>query len=102
MNAAAQTVSISRGQSREPRAITRARERYGLELTLADLDAISVDVARGRTMRLASQPDGATRHAVLVRERALIAVISVDGRVVTFIPREKPLSGGRPYQGGRP
>jgi len=73
----------------EPHAITRARERYGLELTHRDLSRIAADVASGRTLHLSTQADGAQRHATLVRETALIAVVSPEGRVITILPKER-------------
>lgn len=74
---------------REPHAITRARQRYGLDLTLADLDAISAKVANGLSLCLARLPEGASRHAVLCGDRALIVVMSVDGYPITILPRER-------------
>lgn len=51
---------------------------------------------------MASQADGTTRHAVLIQGIAIIVAISRDGRVVAVLPREKPLSGARPFGTRRP
>lgn len=71
----------------EPHAITRARERYGLELTIDDLNRIAADIAAGKTMKLGSQPDGSMRHAVLCGDRALIVVSKHV--VLTVLPKER-------------
>lgn len=71
----------------EPHAITRARERYGLEITTADLDRMSADIAVGRAMKLGSRPDGACNYAVMCGDRALIVVAKLI--VLTVLPRER-------------
>ncbi|MBX3502814.1 MAG: hypothetical protein KF889_25495 [Alphaproteobacteria bacterium] len=73
----------------EPHAITRARQRYGLELTGADLDRITADVAAGKSLHLSTQPDSSQRHAVLVGKTALIAVVAPGGHVITVLPRKR-------------
>jgi hypothetical protein len=72
---------------REPHAITRARERYGLELTHLDLQRLERDCAEGRSLVLGRWHDGTGKHAVLHDERALIVVIGPDGRAKTVLPR---------------
>lgn len=70
----------------EPHAITRARQRYGIEMTVRDLSRIAADVANGLTLHLSTQHDGCQRHA------ALIAVVSPEGKIITILPKE---NGGR-------
>lgn len=74
--------------AREPHAILRARQRYGIELTVADLKTIEADCSKGLSMIMGRWGDGYARHAVLHKETALIVVIGSDGRVVTILPRE--------------
>lgn len=72
----------------EPHAITRARERYGVDLTPADLDSIGLQVAKGSSVRLATLEGGRSRHLVLCAGKALIAVVADDGYPITVLPRD--------------
>ena len=75
-------------------AIQRAKERYGIDLTWADLDAIvqRCKAGEGYTDR---RPDGSHFHSIIFGERVLWVVyrrpspMSPDGVVVTVMPPEK-------------
>ncbi len=78
----------------EPHAITRARECYGIELTLADVRAIELQCAAGKTLVTARNPD-ATNHALLFKDVALIAVVGADGKLRTFVPPRRDRDPGK-------
>jgi len=61
-----------------PHAALRARERYGIELTLADLQAMSLRCLKGEGL-LKRDPDGASHHTLIVGERVLWVVYRPPG-----------------------
>ena len=74
--------------TREPHAITRARERYGIELTEGDLRTIARMAEAGETVVLSKQPTGHGIHLVQLEGRpAFEAAISADGWVTTVFPK---------------
>lgn len=63
----------------------RAHERYGLHLTAEDIEALQSDIGAGRAVRLAN---GGRRAEWLLGVRGIAAkVATVDGVIVTFLPR---------------
>ena len=80
----------------EPHAITRARQRYGLELTQADLDRIRADIAAGRSILTRRDHHRGEVHIVMVNGVGLLAVVDCDNSFVrTVLPpgRYRPASG---------
>lgn len=68
----------------EPHAITRARERYGIDLTFHDMKEMAARCAKGEGL-METHPDGTQQHALVVGERVLWAVFK-HGWVVTVMP----------------
>lgn len=67
-------------------AIERAWERYGLDLTLADLDTIAADCASGRAPLIRRGPHGDVH---LAKYRGVVMILCCRGGVVvTFLPPE--------------
>lgn len=74
-------------------AMQRAKERYGIDLSWADLHDIAqrCKAGEGFTDR---KPDGSNYHVIILRERVLWAVyrrpsaFDPDGVVVTIMPPE--------------
>src|SRR5690606_6547265 len=65
-------------------AIERAWERYGVDLTPADLDAIAADCTEGRSVLL-RHDEHADVH--MVRYAGVVMVVAMRGGViVTFLP----------------
>lgn len=70
-----------------PHAITRAKERYGLELAEADLAAIAKDIRAGKGMLIGRQSDGSEVHALIVQGKlARVVVNRTRESVITFLP----------------
>lgn len=72
----------------EPHAITRARERYGIELTVADLTSIERRVKAGEGVLVRDhEQENSRRWLVKVGAVTVIACIARhDARVVTILP----------------
>lgn len=69
-------------------ATTRARERYGLELTDQDLKALALQVENGKTVLLGK--DGAERHLASLNGQALIVLGKRHGHrfaIITVLPK---------------
>lgn len=71
--------------SEEPHAITRARERFGVELTTADLKEMKLMTKDGRAVLVRGQPDGIGQQWLLrIKGVAMIAVVArASGGVLT-------------------
>lgn len=69
-------------------AIERARQRYGLQLTTADVRAIEAACASARSVVVERFKNGAVKHLLLVRQVAVFAVIGPCGRCFTILPRD--------------
>lgn len=75
-------------------AVQRAKERYGIELSWTDLDAIVQRCKAGEGF-CDSRADGSHFHTIIFQERVLWVVyrrpspMSPDGVVVTIMPPEK-------------
>ena len=67
-----------------PHAIIRARQRYGLELTLADLDAIRANIAAGQSILCRRDRRGEV-HIVKLGEICLLAVVDHDNAHVRTV-----------------
>lgn len=71
----------------EPHAITRARERFGLNLTIDDLRQIVAKIVCKLSKLQARLPGGCERHAVHHRDVILPVVFDPErGLVVTILP----------------
>lgn len=93
------------GEPRQPHAITRALERYGLKLVKDDLRKIALECADGRG-RLAYLKGGIERHAMIYNHKAIVVLYKPflgpsnlasahrgAGTVITVLPREAALAG---------
>lgn len=71
--------------SEEPHAITRARERFGIELTKIDLREMRQMTRDGRAVLVRDQADGIGRQWLLrIKGVAMIAVLArLSGAVLT-------------------
>lgn len=67
-------------------AIERARERYGLELSSADLVGFSRDIRAGKSVFL-GRDGGSERHLVDHAGVPLVVVMSPSGWILTVLPR---------------
>lgn len=74
--------------NKEPHAITRARERFGIELTKADIVEIGRMVADGRAILVRDHGKECSRQwLVRIRDCAMIACVSrIVGTVLTILP----------------
>lgn len=80
----------------EPHAIRRARERYGIEVTLLDLHMMQQVVAAGGSLLMKYNPkQNSKTYLVLCPSLAMAVVVVVgeEGRIVTILPKQKPLTG---------
>jgi hypothetical protein len=76
-----------------PHCALRARQRYGIELSLADVGALARR-CRGGEGRMETQPDGVSFHGLIHGERMLWVVYRSpaagsphrDGTVITIMP----------------
>jgi hypothetical protein len=67
-------------------AIARAKERFGLDLTEADMAAIRADIAAGRALLLEKASGRRlARYAVTVRGVAMCVRPSDNGQIVTVM-----------------
>ena len=76
---------------RSAHAITRAAERYGLDLTVADLEALETEMSAGQLMILRRNNVGEIHGEVVAvaRVQGQLCVIAFDpscGRVKSFLP----------------
>jgi len=83
----------------EPHAILRARERYGIELTISDLLQIGAKIRTGLSV-LTRRRGCSEVHLVMHGGTALLAVYKPDERVIaTVLPpgrsRPSPKGGNR-------
>jgi hypothetical protein len=77
----------------DPHAITRAAERYGLALTIADLDAVMLSITDKKLCRPSTailqgiQRDGSERWFVdAAGVRVRVAYSPISARVVSVLP----------------
>lgn len=86
-----------------PHSIKRALERYGLRLSLDDLNNIVTECQKGYG-RLSYLPDGKERHLVMVHGKAVVliyapydgtTVFQKMGRVITILPPEAARPGAQ-------
>lgn len=86
-------------------AIDRARERYGLELTEQDIEALRGALVAGRAVLLKQMPDGYRHMMAMLGERALIVVWHPERQaIITVLPknaRKKAVPLGRKPPAGR-
>lgn len=69
-------------------AIERAKERYGLELTKADLAQIGKAIVKGKSVLLGRLECGTERHLVSWKNTALKTVFNPTHRlIITFEPK---------------
>ncbi len=68
----------------EPHAITRARQRYGLELTVADLDTIRANIATGNSVLTRRDRRGEV-HIVQIQGATILAVVNRDNDYVCTV-----------------
>lgn len=73
---------------------TRYRERYGSELSAAELRALEGRLAAGEGMTLRRQADGVDIRVLrLVDDLVTVAFDVAAGRVKTFLPRDASALG---------
>lgn len=86
-----------------PHSIKRALERYGLKLSLDDLNNIASECQKGYG-RLSFLPDGKERHLAMIHGKAVVLiyapydgekVFQKMGRVITVLPPEAAMPGSR-------
>jgi len=77
----------------EPHAITRARERYNVELTFVDLKALEQQIADGKSLLVGTdQMTHSPIHLVKHGDTVLRCVVSrVNGHIITFLPDKAEL-----------
>lgn len=73
-------------------ALTRAKERYDIDLTQADLSEIRRDIRDGHALLLSNNADGCQVFAVY-HQRVYMRLIYAPntGAVITFLPANAPL-----------
>lgn len=72
---------------KEPHAITRARERYGLDLTVDDLAEISRLCLSGAGIKVdAFKPGWGTIYALRFKGENIVPLISAEGTVISIFP----------------
>ena len=74
---------------KEPHAIARARERYGIVLTMEGLRQIERDVRDKKALLLSKRGDGSARYAVMAGDVAVIAAINAVGFCSSILPRTR-------------
>lgn len=77
----------------EAHAITRARERYGLDLTEQDLVEISAALSRDGIL-VARQRDGCI-WITKAKDKVVRLAVSHGGNIMTFLPANHRLRKGR-------
>lgn len=77
-----------------PHAAERAAERYGVGLSVDDLQAMAEIIRAGKSTRLSDRRNGMEQHLVLLKGRAFRVVSAPNtGRVITVLdPIGKPRS----------
>lgn len=97
------------GEGKIPHAILRARERYGLNLSLTDLWNISEQCKLGYG-RMKIHPGGAEKHVVFIHGMELLVVWwpptygahpKPDGVVATVLPREAVRAMHKKHKGAK-
>ena len=68
-------------------AVTRARDRYCLDLTMGDLIKIEDDITAGRMVLMARHKDN-SHYLVMFKGTAMKAVVRRDNVIITFLPKE--------------
>lgn len=73
----------------EPHAITRARERFGIELTIPDLAEIARRIREGKSLLLSKSRKGGERHAITYAQTEMCVLYDpVSELVVTIVTLE--------------
>lgn len=85
-------------RGREVHAISRARERYGVELTIEDLQAGEVDIASGKSMKMGDGEGGTSIHVLRIGGIAMRAVVTGAGLIGTILPLGARLGGRYPHR----
>lgn len=77
-----------------PHAAVRAKERYGLDLSIDDIRALATRCLRGEGL-FKTDPDGGQHHTLILNDRVLWAVYRPPGNgrhplgeVVTVLPAQ--------------
>lgn len=80
-------------------AITRAQERYGITLTLLDLQRLAGQCERGEAVLLAIDPDGSKHMLVRHGETIMLAIYAPLSRIIiTFLPCENRINRRRKWK----
>lgn len=82
---------MSRKTARHSRAHARKRalERYGLDLTARDLDALALAIRRGQSQLIRRESLTRTHHLIVCRGRVMHAVYDKTTKAIaTFLPLE--------------
>ena len=66
-------------------AIVRARERYGVEISLDDLGRAQADIAAGKSILLRKVHDK-SEHILRVKGVPVRVVVAANGHIMTFLP----------------
>lgn len=88
--------------------IVRAKERYGLDLTFADIARLERQIGYGYAVLVRKQPPDGLVYMVKHATRVLIAVVAPHRDnpkhylIVTFLPQEALQSGHRWLRGTPP
>lgn len=77
-----------------PHAIIRAKERYGVDLSVADLASIAA-LARKDGILQAKQNDGSSIWMVKYKNVVMRLVLSRLNHVITFLPSSSKLNNRR-------
>ncbi len=88
-------------RARRAHAIRRARERYGLALTIDVIHELESEIGLKRSILLARETDGSERHMVRHGDVKMIAVWRPDlCQIVTFLDSQR-IKRGKLFRGGR-
>lgn len=82
----------------EPHVITRARERYGLELTMNDVIALERKIAAGESFLFEKRPRGEIRVMPYAGKSLVLFYGPFPGKpghIYTFLPPTTVLAGTR-------
>jgi len=66
----------------------RAKERYGIDLSNADLAELRRQIREKKAVLIAKMAGGRTRHIVMLKGVAMIVVAHQDGGIITALPRD--------------
>lgn len=81
--------------AREPHPIQRVRERYGVEMSLADLRAVARKCHAGKSVLTRIDSSGAEHRLVKFAGQIMVVIYDrSEGRILTFAPPSHVKGGG--------